>query len=184
MTKKNLIDLCLQHDRDAQKELVYQYAPALLTVSRRYIPDYHYAEDNLQDSFIVIFNHLDQYDEQKASLYTWMRKIVINQALKKLKHEKAKLNGASVLEEESAGNIIYDDRHFLFMDAEYLLQIIQNLEEPYRTIFNLFAIDGYTHEEISSMLNIAIATSRSYVFRARKQLMQSVSAQNELSYGK
>ncbi|NOT37409.1 MAG: RNA polymerase sigma factor [Saprospiraceae bacterium] len=184
MNEINLIDQCLRNDRRAQKELVYNYAPALLSVIRRYVTDVHRAEDYLQEGFINIFNNLQQFDHQKASLYTWMRKIVIHTTFRQFQMEKSRLNGIQVLEESQALSIPETEISLQHLDSEYLIKLIQKLEDPYRKIFNLHAIDGYTHEEVAEILGIEVVTSRSYLFRARKLLMQQLLAQKASANGK
>ncbi len=184
MDEIKLIGLCLQNDRRAQKELVYSYAPALLTVVRRYVHDDHLAEDYLQEGFINIFQNLHQFDPQKGKLYTWMRTIVIHAVIRQFKQEKRRLNGNQSLPEAEADQIPDQDTVIQNMECEQIIQLIQSLEDPYQKVFNLFVMDGYSHEEISEMMGININSSRSYLFRARQMLMQMLPGQKAASYGK
>lgn len=184
MNETILIDQCLRNDRRAQKELVYHYAPALMSVIRRYVTDEHTAEDYLQESFINIFNNLHQFDPTRASLFTWMRTIAVHSTFKQYRQEKTKLNGSQVIEESEANSITESDINLQKLDAEYLILMIQKLDDPYKKIFNLHAIDGYTHDEIAEIMGIEVVTSRSYLFRARKQLMQQLSVLKASANGK
>ena len=184
MLESTLIKLCLENDRKAQKELVYNYAPALLSIVRRYVKTDDFAQDYLQETFILIFKNLHQFDATRAKLFTWMRTITINNALRQISQEKNRYNGHLIVEETEAESVIEQDNSLMNLECEYLIQLIQDLEEPYRTIFNLYAIDGYSHEEIGAMLTIGVSTSRSYLFRARVQLMNKLSTHKNEVYGK
>ena len=184
MLESTFIKLCLENDRKAQKELVYNYAPALLSIVRRYVKTDDFAQDYLQEAFILIFKNLHQFDATRAKLFTWMRTITINNALRQISQEKNRYNGHLIMEETEAESVIEQDNSLMNLECEYLIQLIQDLEEPYRTIFNLYAIDGYSHEEIGAMLTIGVSTSRSYLFRARQQLMNKLSTHKNEVYGK
>lgn len=184
MQESSLIELCLANDRKAQKELVYNYAPALLSIVRRYVKSDEIAQDYLQEAFILIFKNLHQFDASRAKLFTWMRTITINTTIRHISQEKNRHNGHLIIEETEAESEIHQEHALANLECEYLILAIQNLEEPYRTIFNLYAIDGYTHEEIGTLLQIEISTSRSYLFRARVQLMKKLSTHKNEVYGK
>ncbi len=184
MDEKKLIEQCLQNDRSAQKELVYNYAPALLSVIRRYAHNDHFAEDCLQEGFINIFQNLHQFDLQRGKLYTWMRTIMIHTSIRQFKLNKKHLNGVQSLSEIDTDHILDLDHINQNIDCEQIISLIQTLEDPYQKVFNLFVIDGYSHDEISEILGININSSRSYLFRARQVLMQMISAQKIEYYGK
>lgn len=183
MDEKKLIGLCLLNDRKSQRELVQRYAPVLLTVARRYSFTVIEPEDILQESFIQIFTHLDQHDSSKGKLFGWMCRIVINTALKHLRTENNKINGFSKLEDISDDIHSVEAEQVLNFDAEHWMQLIQKLPYPYREVFNLAAIDGYSHEEISGILNIEVVTSRSYLHRARKLLISMIHKVKLIEYG-
>lgn len=180
MNEKNCIELCLRNDRSAQKELVSHYAPVLLTVARRYHYQSIEAADILQDSFIQIFTHLHQYDNTRGKLMQWMKQIVINTALKHLRSEKSRLNGFDMEHLELYEELSSQDEVLENLSAEHLIHHINQLPSAYRTVFNLAAIDGYTHEEIAQMIGIEINTSRSHLHRARKLLTSIIHEKNKL----
>jgi RNA polymerase sigma-70 factor (ECF subfamily) len=169
-----MIESCLRNDRKAQKELVHIYAPVLLSVARRYSFTVIEPEDILQDSFIQIFTNLKQFDPAKGKLYSWMRQIVIHAALKHFRNEKNKLNGFATLDELTDERYAAEAEQILNFDAEHWIQLIQQLPYPYGQVFNMAAIDGYSHEEIASLLQIEVVTSRSYLHRARKLLLTMI----------
>ncbi len=184
MLKENkLIELCLRNDRKSQKELVQTYAPVLLSVAHRYSFAVIEPEDILQESFIQIFTNLNQFDPQKGKLFNWMRQIVINTSLKHFRTEKTKLNGFATLDE------LKDEMHFaeaeqiLNFDAEHWIQMIQKLPYPYSAVFNMAAIDGFSHEEIAGILQIEVVTSRSYLHRARKLLLSMIQEVKLIEHG-
>ncbi len=171
MEEIKLIESCLRNDRKAQKELVQHYAPVLLSVARRYSFKVIEPEDILQESFIQIFTNLNQFDPRKGKLFTWMRQIVINTSLKHFRTEKTKLNGFATIDELTDEMHYAEAEQILNFDAEHWIQLIQKLPYPYSAVFNLAAIDGYSHEDIAGILQIEVVTSRSYLHRARKLLL-------------
>jgi RNA polymerase sigma-70 factor (ECF subfamily) len=171
LEESKLIESCLRNDRRAQKELVQQYAPVLLSVARRYSYAVIEPEDILQESFIQIFTYLHQFDPKKGKLFHWMRQIVINTSLKHFRTEKTKLNGFASLDELTGDLHHSEAEQILNYDAEHWIQMIQRLPYPYNVVFNMAAIDGYTHEDIAGILKIEVVTSRSYLHRARKLLL-------------
>lgn len=170
MEEQQLIASCIRNERNAQKELVQKYAPVLLTVARRYAHGVIEAQDILQDSFVQIFNFLWQFDPSKGKLLNWMSRIVINVALKNFRNEKRRLNGYIKSDTEDLEIHTMEAEIINQIDVEHCIQLIQQIQQPYQQVFNLYVMDGFSHEEIAAMLNIEIATSRSYLFRARKLL--------------
>jgi RNA polymerase sigma factor (sigma-70 family) len=183
LEENKLIESCLRNDRKAQKELVQHYAPVLLSVARRYSYSAIEPEDILQESFILIFTNLNQFDPKKGKLFSWMRQIVINTALKHFRTEKTKLNGFATLDELTDEMHYAEAEQLLNFDAEHWIQLIQKLPHPYSTVFNMAAIDGYSHEEIAGLLQIEVVTSRSYLHRARKLLLTMVHDEKLIEHG-
>ena len=141
-----------------------------MTVCRRYARHSLEAEDILQDAFVKVFNHLHQF-ESKGSLEGWIRRIVVNTALKnygKLSFQNESI-GLENVYEDSAEPDVYGSLH-----QEELLKLIAKLPEGYRVVFNLAAIEGYSHKEIAASLGIEESTSRSQLTKARRQLQGQV----------
>ena len=135
-----------------------------------YSRDAEEAKDILQEGFIKIFQKLDQFTG-KGSFEGWMRRIFINSALEKFRVKKAIL----LVDEDMevlAGEV--DDKIIDLLSAKDLLQMIQDLSPQYRLVFNLYAIEGYSHKEISKRLNISVGTSKSNLSRARSILQEKV----------
>jgi RNA polymerase sigma factor (sigma-70 family) len=179
MYEAQLLRSCLHGDRAAQFELVRQYGPRLLTVCRRYVPDGHDPQDALQDAFVNAFTHLHRFDAGKADLWTWLKTIAIREALKKHRGRRTwTLNGHEVASETPGPDL---DQALNSLQTEQLLQLIRQLPDGYREVFNLVAVEGYSHEECAGLLGIAPGTSRSCLSRARRILQERYHQQH--AYG-
>lgn len=130
------------------------------------------AEDLLQESFMRAFKNLTSYKET-ASLGAWLRKITVNCALEKYRNEKKKKETVLYVETYFENDFAFEDELAQF-DLNDLLQKIQLLPLGYRTVFNLYAIEGYQHDEIATELNIAVGTSKSQYSRARLMLKEMI----------
>lgn len=171
MDLKKIISGCQKGDAKAQKALVLRYASLLLTVGRRYMKNEVDAEDILQDSFIKIFQSFKQFDPNKGTLDGWMKRIVINTALKQYRSQKQHLPTENLEQHNEVFILpsVYEKLH-----EEDLIQLISSIPEGYRQVFNLYAIEGYSHKEVAEMLEIAEASSRSSLSRARAHLQKRI----------
>jgi RNA polymerase sigma-70 factor (ECF subfamily) len=153
-----------------QRLLFEQYAGKMMTVCLRYANDTMEAEDMLQDAFIRIFKYITQF-KFEGSFEGWLRRIVVNVALKHL--QKKKIHFAEINEDRNDGHGIspYVYQH---LGEDELLKLINGLPEGYRLVFNLNVIEGYSHEEIAVMLGIQPGTSRSQLVKARKMLQNQI----------
>ena len=161
-----LIEGCKAQDQLLQKELVLCYSPMLMTVSMRYTDSYPAAQDVLQDSLVKILKFIPQY-ENTGSFRAWMKRIVINTALKSKSRKRFQFEDVGldhIHEQQIAPNV------YAHLNAVELMNLINSLPAGYREIFNLFAIEGYSHNEIGDLLNITSSNSRSQLSRARKLL--------------
>jgi RNA polymerase sigma-70 factor (ECF subfamily) len=164
---KMLIQRCLKNDRRAQKELYDRYAPVLYAVIRRYIRDEFTAEDILIESFVKIFGRLRQFQE-KGSFEGWMKRIAVNESLMYLRK-----NNVFHLTIESDNIVLpYEANIEENLDFEILLQALDLLPVGYRTVFNLYALEGYKHKDIAKELGISINTSKSQLRLARERLQK------------
>lgn len=172
-TELGLIQGCLKGDRLAQRHLYETYAAKFLVICRRYLKEEKSAEDLMIESFMKIFERLPQY-QGKGSFEGWMKRIVVTQALMKLRTQKHVFQEIN-LENESE----YPDQPYLLehLEVEEILLLIQNLPEGYRTVFNLYAIEGYSHQEIGQLLGISEGTSKSQLNRARNTLKEKIFSQ-------
>ncbi len=177
MNESELVKACLKGKRDSQKQLYEHFAPKMLGVCYRYAHSREEAEDFLQDAFITIFRKLHQW-EKRGELGAWIRRIVINTALNgiKARHPFNDSQGGLPIEQISDTMEVVHP----FREKE-LIELIHQLPTGYKAVFNLYAIEGYSHEEIGTLLGIKAATSRSQYMKARNMLLQKLSAEHKIS---
>lgn len=163
-----LIEKCKKNDTKAQGELYKLYSRRLFALCLKYSRNRPEAEDVLQDSFLTIFNKIEQFDH-RGSFEGWIKRITINTALQRYR-TKGVLN---IVEEEKIEDVkVEDDDYDLSID--FLLSCIQELPDRYRLVFNLYALDGYSHKEIAGMLDISTGTTKSNLARARMILKDKI----------
>lgn len=165
---KQLIRRCKKQDIKAQEQLYRLFSYKLFAVCLKYSSNFQQAEDNLQDAFLVIFEKIPQF-KHKGSFEGWMKRITINVALQKYRKQAV---FEIVREENIKEPEIEIDEDEVSMD--FLLKIIQQLPHRYRQVFNLYALDGFSHKEISKILNISTGTSKSNLARARMILKDKI----------
>lgn len=178
LTDQELIQRCIDGDRVHQKVLFDKYSRKMMTLCLRYSRNQHEAEDFLQDGFIKVFRSLKQYNH-KGSFEGWIRRIMVNTALSKVSRKsfKAENNNIEEYEHVEATN----PEVISSMSVDEILKVISKLPEGYRLVFNLFAIEGYSHKEIAAMLNIEEGTSRSQLAKARKSLQKEIENMKKIS---
>lgn len=172
MSEHQLIFACKQGELWARKALYEQYAPTMMALCRRYVSDVEDAKDVLQEGFLKIFIEIEQYSG-RGSFGGWIRRIFVNTALDYMR-KKNRLKQKEQLIDigiEHYGEIpdVED------ITADDLMRCVDELPDTHRTVFNLYAVEGYSHREIAAMLNIPESTSRSFFFRARQSLQKKVS---------
>ena len=176
-----LVRYCLKNERAAQFALYKRFAYTMKGVCLRYSSNEFEAEDMLQESFIKVFNSLNNYNDF-GPLGGWIRKITVNTALEHVRKQKAFLRQ---IEEIQVGQPILgftpDNANSVVdkLSADEFLGYIQELPTGFRTVFNLYAVEGYSHAEIGSLLNISEGTSKSQYSRARLQLQQLIEKTEE-----
>ena len=163
----------------AQAEVYQIFSGKLFALSLKYCQSKTDAEDVLQDSFITAFEKIHQF-KNTGSFEGWLKRIVINTALQRYR-EKSPLqlvkNNYDV-EEEGEVVAVEEEEN---VDIDYLLEIIQQLPNRYRLVFNLYVLDNYSHKEIAEMLDISEGTSKSNLSRARILLKQKIETNKEVS---
>lgn len=175
MTEKEIIKGCLKKNAASQHLLFHQYSRLLMTVCLRYAGNISEAEDMLQESFIRIFAFIHQY-KFEGSFEGWIRAVTVNVCLRKLEKLKIRYDDTSTL--ENLSDTVQPNAISALTEKE-LIQLISNLPNGYRIVFNLYVMEGYSHDEIAAMLNIEPATSRSQLIKARRLLQKQI-----LSYQK
>ncbi len=187
--EKKLINRCKNGDYDAQKILFEKYSRVMMGICMRYVKDKYAAEDIMQDGFIVIYTKIGQY-KGLGSFEGWMKRIMINLSLKYLKnksknyfYEIGEIEQTSNLlnskrEEEQNVNIDFGNIKSVILNTEIsqheIFDAVAELPDGFRTVFNLYSIEGYKHKEIAKELGISINTSKTQLLRARKQLQKKL----------
>ena len=140
----------------------------MMSLCVRYTKDKNEALEILNDGFLKVFKNIDKYDAAKASLYTWMRRIIINTAIDFLRKRQAYHDMDVLLDTQEEPGI--ENEAIQKMNAGELLKVIRQLPTATGTVFNLYAIDGFSHREIAALLQINEGTSRWHLSEARRQL--------------
>jgi len=176
MQEQELITLCKKKDRNAFNYLYTKYSRVLMGISIRYCNDIAEAEDVLQEAFIKIFHQIENY-QAKGSFEGWLKRILVNTALNNFRSKQVKIDGGGNSEDYDIpdGNMDIDDA----MNANELLEIINQIPQGYKMVFNLNVIEGFTHKEIAEQLNITEGTSKSQLSKA-KILLRKILVQNKM----
>lgn len=170
-----LIEACKKGDRVAQKNLYDIFSKKMYMVCLRYTKSQQEAEDVLQESFIKIFKNLNGYRGDSRFSY-WVKRIVINTALNS---QRKKLYMYPMVDIDEVKNITGSNKALTDFSLEELLKLIRELPTGCQTVFNLFAIEGYSHKEIAEMLEVSEGTSKSQFARARKLLQQKIAEEEK-----
>lgn len=168
MDLKQLINDCKSNNRKAQEQLYQLYSKKLFGVCLKYSRNYNEAQDHLQDGFLIIFDKIEQYSF-KGSFEGWLKRIMINNVLQHYRNQPFLSLVDETIEDDCEINLDDDT-----ITIEYLLKIIQELPDRYRLVFNLYVLDGYTHQEIAEMLSINTGTSKSNLARAKSILKNKI----------
>jgi RNA polymerase sigma-70 factor (ECF subfamily) len=170
--EKELIKKCLAKDRAAQKKLYELYASKFFMISMRYCKTQTDAEDVLQDAFVKIFDKLSTFKGGEYSFEGWMKRILVNTALN---HNRGKMHQQPLFDVESLHHPLNNESlEIESISLTDLISLIQSLPPKCQTIFNLHAIEGYQHNEISKMLDITEGTSKSQFARAKSILREKI----------
>lgn len=170
MTEAEIIKGCVGKNVRCQRLLFDTHAGRLMTVCLRYASDTPEAEDMLQESFIRIFDAVDQY-RFEGSFEGWLKKVTVNVCLKVLQKKRIKFTETSSLELVASAA---EPQAVSSLSENELIKMISALPDGYRIVFNLYAMEGYSHEEIATMLNIETVTSRSQLLKARRLLQKQI----------
>ena len=176
MDEMSLITGCIKGNQLAQKTLFDSFSPKFFALCLRYMKSTDDAEDVLQEGMVKIFTKLPEY-KGKGSFEGWMRRIVVNTCLDQIrKNQKLKFD-VSIDKEEYKLSM---NAHILEnMSANELIEEIKKMPPGYRVVFNMFAIEGYSHQEIAEKLGVKESTSKSQYLRARAYLKERISKQDD-----
>ncbi|WBX75597.1 sigma-70 family RNA polymerase sigma factor [Tenacibaculum ovolyticum] len=172
--QKSLIKKAINNNREAQQQLFEQFSPKMLGVCRQYVKDLHHAEDLMLQGFLKVFTNLQKF-KSEGSFEGWIRRIMVNTCLTYLN----KKNPIRLTDEDYVFNDVATES-LENTSVEDIQTLIDKLPEGYKLVFNLYAIEGYKHSEISKKLNISEGTSKSQLFKARKWLQNSYVKMNKI----
>lgn len=179
INEETLIKHCIDNRRSAQESLYNQYYQQLYVIAMRYLGDYHDTEDAIILTFTKVFKSLQSFQFQgQGSLGKWIRTILIRESIRILNKRKQLNFDADIKYVNTPSS---NANSLEQMQAEDIMKMIDQLPTGYRTIFNLYVIEGYTHREIASMLNISENTSKTQLKKARTNLMTQIN--KEKIYG-
>ena len=166
----DIIKGCRRGNSNAQEELFGRFSARLLGICRRYVGDLAEAEDIMINGFMKIFDKINQF-KGEGSFEGWMIRIMVNESLTFIRKNKSMSVEVSIEKAEREPNYeIVSDNY----DTDQLLKLVDELPIGYRTVFNLYVMEGYSHKEISKLLGVSTNASKSQLSRARAQLRQKV----------
>lgn len=175
MEMDQIVRGCLKGNRNAQKQFYEHFAPKMFGVCLRYAGDVEMAEDFLQEGFIKVFGNLASF-RSEGVIDAWVRRIMVNTALEILRKNDVLKHSSDIDAAFSISDNLPDG--FQQLSTAELLKHIQSLPAGFRTVFNLFAIEGYSHQEIAGMLAISEGTSKSQYARAKAWLQKRIGERN------
>ena len=167
MTEEAILQGCLQNNAAAQKELYEKYSSKMLAVCYRYAHNREDAEDMLQEGFIKVFLQMHTF-ENRGAFEGWIRRIIVHTCINILKKNKKFNESVDII--HATGIQVREDSVPAIIQAKQVVESIRLLPIGYRTVLNLYAIEGYSHREIAAMLDIEESTSRSQYTRAKAML--------------
>jgi RNA polymerase sigma factor (sigma-70 family) len=180
METSQLIKEAKQGSAAAQKYLFDQLAEKMLMICRRYVKNQEDAEELMLDGFYKFFKNLSSFNFQgDAALYAWLKRIMINECLMFLR----KKNVFTIVTEAEVEDILLQEEALNNLSADEIFKMIVQLPVGYRTVFNLYVIEGMTHKEVAALLNISEGTSKSQLSKA-KVLLQKGLLQKDMDYDK
>lgn len=174
-----LIKKALKNNREAQHVLFELHAPKMLSVCRYYIKDLQHAEEVMLNGFFKVFSNLKSF-KSEGSFEGWIRRIMVRESISYLRQKKQ----VEFSVEDFGFNKDHNNNIETNIELEEIQQVIDELPEGYKVVFVMYAIEGYKHNEIASILGISEGTSKSQLFKARKMLQEKIKELNKItSYG-
>ena len=164
----SLIKACGTGDNKAFKKIYDQHSGTMYSICLRYMNNEDEAKDALQEGFIKVFKNISKF-KFTGSFEGWMKRIFVNSSIELIRNRKMHLDVSELNSNELPLTAKIETGS---MDAEKMMTLVQQLPEGYRTVFNMFIVDGYSHKEISDYLEISESTSKTQLFKARKQLQE------------
>lgn len=176
--ENQLLKKAAKGNREAQRGLYDKYSPKMLSICRRYLKDIMQAEEAMCNGFLKIFQNLENFREE-GSFEGWMRRIMVNESISYLRKEQK----ITFTDYEDQGDEATYSPQDSDLEVEHIQALIDQLPDGYKTVFVMYAVEGFKHQEIAIMLNIAESTSKTQLFKARKMLQQKLKESNTYKYG-
>lgn len=173
----SLIAKAKKGNRRAEHELFEIFAPKMLSICRQYVKSNDIAEEVMLTGFLKVFTHLKNYAAH-GSFEGWIRRIMVNESISQLRKDKRLLFRDEI--ENSMSQVAYLETE---LEVSEIQVLIDSLPDGYKTVFVLYAVEGYKHGEIAELLQISESTSKTQLFKARRMLQAKVNKQNIISYG-
>ncbi len=170
LNDKEIIQGCINGDRKFQKALYEKFSGKMFAVCMRYAGESNKAEDLMQDGFIKVFRNIEKF-RCEGSFEGWIRRIFVNSCIE---HYRRNTTLYAIQEADVKSYEYYDHNALESLKQEDIMKMVGELSNGYRTVFNLYVVEGYTHKEIGEMLNISEGTSKSQLARARYLLQQKI----------
>ncbi len=172
LTERDLIKQSLKGDRTSQRDLFDMYSAKMLAVCKRFARHNAEAEDMFQEGFIKVFTNLSKYTGE-GSFEGWVRRIMVNTSLKSVSKMSFKNESIGIEDHQQKENKLAPEV-FSKLSVDDLMTLVNDLPEGYKIVFNLYAIEGFSHKEIAEMLKIEVSTSRSQLLKARRTLQKKI----------
>lgn len=166
-----LIKKAKRNERRAQYELYQRFSPKMLSLCRMYINDIQFAEDVLSKAFVKIFKKISNFKGPEKAFYSWMRQIVVHEAIDFLRQQKDLEFPTDDFSKFQKGNEFEISES---LSQEEIQRFLDDLPEGYRTVFVLYVIEQYPHQSIADLLNISVGTSKSQLYKAKKMLKEKM----------
>lgn len=176
-TDQQIIEGCIKNDRTAQQRLYNMLSAKMFAVCLRYANEYNSAQDLLQEGFIKVFKNIEKF-RGEGSFEGWVRRIFVNTAIE---HYRKQVNMYAITDTDTKAYEYFDNNALESLKREDIVKTIQKLSDGYRTVFNLYVVEGYSHKEIGDMLGISEGTSKSQLARARYLLQKMITDSNQIA---
>lgn len=176
-TDKQIIEGCMRNDPAFQQRLYNMLSAKMFAVCLRYANEYNSAQDLLQEGFIKVFRNIEKF-RGEGSFEGWVRRIFVNTAIE---HYRKQVNMYAIHDTEVKAYEYFDNNALENLKREDIVRSIQKLSDGYRTVFNLYVVEGYSHKEIGDMLGISEGTSKSQLARARYLLQKMITDSNQIA---
>ncbi|HLP49580.1 MAG TPA: RNA polymerase sigma factor [Chitinophagales bacterium] len=169
-TEEQIRQGCAQGDRRFQEMLYNMFSAKMFAVCLRYANEYNSAQDLLQEGFVKVFKNIEKF-RGEGSFEGWVRRIFVNTAIE---HYRKQVNLYALHDSEARGYEYYEENALETLKQEDIMRMIQKLSDGYRTVFNLYVVEGFSHKEIGDMMGISEGTSKSQLARARYLLQKMI----------